>query len=242
VNFDEAASSIGEGDGNEVKTASTPQCGEISLMLGAAGDGELESHVMREVSHHLTGCTSCAGELSEYTTIGRELRAFATVPSLEGFTKSVLDVIAKLAIVAVLALALHGLFPRAVPQVIATRPASPARVAHAKALVDVQVDSASVSVANAAPGTFSHTNGRTVSGKMIVFALPGGKTLHVRPRAVVGNMIKMEVVLFDGKQTAMTADLTLASGDTFALSGEQYGDSTLLIRISPSATARRNLL
>jgi hypothetical protein len=35
----------------------------------------------------------------------------------------------------------------------------------------------------------------------------------------------------------MTADLNLESGDTFALSGEQYGAGTLLIRISPSAAA-----
>ncbi|HZC45050.1 MAG TPA: zf-HC2 domain-containing protein [Candidatus Acidoferrum sp.] len=213
------------------------QCSQISLMLGAAGDGELEPGPLHEVAHHLTGCASCTVESSDYSTIGRELRAFATVPSLEGFTKSVLDVIAKLAIVAVLAIALHGLFPRTVPQVVASRAAAPARVARAKPMVDVQVDSAFASVANAAPVFFSHTNGRTVSGRMIVFALPGGKTLHVRPRAIVGNKIAMEVVLFDGKRTAMTADLTLESGDTFALSGEQYGDSTLLIRISPSATA-----
>lgn len=72
---------------------------------------------------------------------------------------------------------------------------------------------------------------------MIVFSLPGGKVLHVRPRAVVGNVIAMEVVLFDGKRPTMTADLKLESGDTFALSGEQYGVGTLLIRISPTTAA-----
>jgi hypothetical protein len=222
---------------NNANDSRMAQCGEVSLMLGAAGDGELEPVELHEVAHHLTDCASCAIELSDYSTIGRELRAIVTVPSLEGFTKSVLDLIAKLAVVAILALALHGLLPRTVSHVVARRSPAPGRVAHAKTLVDVQVDSADLAAANAVPGTFSHTNGRTVSGKMIVFALPGGKTLHVRPRAVVGNMIAMEVVLFDGKRTAMTADLTLESGDTFALSGEQYGGRTLLIRISPSASA-----
>ena len=216
------------------------QCSEIGLMLSAAGDGELEPAAMQEVAHHLTGCAFCTGELTAYSAIGRELRATAAAPSLEGFTKSVLDVIAKLAIVAVLAIAIHGvLFPsalqiaKAVPEAIASRPAA-SSLTRPASLVDVQVDSAFV--ADAASGSFSHTNGRTVSGKMIVFTLPGGKTLHVRPRAVVGNMIALEVVLFDGKQTAMTADLNLESGDTFALSGEQHGAGTLLIRISPSAT------
>lgn len=30
-------------------------------MLGAAGDGELEPDMMREVAHHLMGCASCTG-------------------------------------------------------------------------------------------------------------------------------------------------------------------------------------
>ena len=42
---------------------------------------------------------------------------------------------------------------------------------------------------------------RTKSGRMIVFQLPGGKTLHVQPRAIDGGMIAMEVVLFDGTRT-----------------------------------------
>ena len=43
--------------------------------------------------------------------------------------------------------------------------------------------------------------------------------------------------LFDGKQTAMTAEMKLESGDTFALSGEKYGEGTLLIRISPTTAS-----
>lgn len=219
-----------------------PQCSEMGLKLSAAGDGELEPDAMREVAHHLTGCAACTGELNAYSAIGRELRAIVVAPSLEGFTKSVLDIIAKITAVAVLAIALHSVLPAAlrgaksVPEVVAGKPAVSTSVVRSTRLVDVQVDSASV--ADARFGSFSRSNGRTQSGQMLIFTLPGGKTLHVRPRAVVGNTIAMEVVLFDGKRPAMTADLTLESGDTFALSGEQYGNGTLLIRISPTTAAK----
>ena len=210
-------------------------------MLSAAGDGELEPNHLQEVTHHVTGCASCSGAQSDYSTIGNELRKIAVEPSLEGFTKSVLDVIAKLVAVAMLAIVLHSVIVRpntlkisqSKPETVASRqPVAPTR------LVDVRVDSAFVADANS--GAFSHTDGRTQSGKMLVFNLPGGKTLHVMPRAIAGNMIAMQVVLFDGNQTAMTAEMKLESGDTFALSGEKYGEGTLLIRISPTTAANDN--
>jgi hypothetical protein len=216
-----------------------PECSEIGLMLGAVGDGELESNDLQEVARHVERCASCTGALSDYSTIGRELREIAVKPSLEGFTKSVLDVIAKLVAVALLLIALHSVVvgplnvAQSLPETVASRqPAAPTRE------VDVRVDSAFVADANS--GAFSHTDGRTQSGKMIVFNLPGGKTLHVMPRAIAGNMIAMQVVLFDGNQTAMTAEMKLESGDTFALSGEKYGEGTLLIRISPTTASNDN--
>ena len=217
-----------------------PECSEIGLMLSAAGDGELEPNALQQVTHHLTGCASCAVAKSDYSTIGTELRKIAVTPSLEGFTKSVLDVIAKLVAVAMLAIVLHSvivgrnsLISQPLPQTVASRaPLAPTR------LVDVRVDSAFVADANS--GAFSHIGARTQSGKMLVFNLPGGKTLHVMPRAISGNMIAMQVVLFDGNQTAMTAEMKLESGDTFALSGEKYGEGTLLIRISPTTASIDN--
>lgn len=211
-------------------------------MLSAAGDGELEPRDLREVAHHLEGCTSCTGELSDYSTIGRELRATAVIPSLEGFTKSVLDVIAKLVGVAILALALHaGILrlgiahiARSLPDTVASSLAPPIAVTPAK-LVDVRVDSAVVAEQDS--GAFSHASGLTESGKMLVFTLPGGKILHVQPRAIDGAHIKMAVVLFDGGRATMTADLSLENGDTFALGGEKYGEGTLFIRISPTTAA-----
>jgi len=215
-----------------------PECNQIGLMLSAAGDGELEPNALQEVAHHLTGCATCAVAQSDYSTIGNELRKIAVEPSLEGFTKSVLDVIAKIVAVAMLAIVLHSVIvgpnslriSQPMPATVASRsPLAPTR------LVDVRVDSAFVADANS--GAFSHTGARTQSGKMLVFNLPGGKTLHVMPRAIAGNMIAMQVVLFDGKQTAMTAEMKLESGDTFALSGEKYGEGTLLIRISPTTAS-----
>jgi hypothetical protein len=215
-----------------------PECGEIGLMLGAAGDGELEPNALREVAHHLNQCASCTGELSDYSTIGRELKAIAVLPSLEGFTKSVLDVIAKLVVVAMLAIAVHAVvFPTGqVAQTIASRPAVSSSVARSARLVDVQVDSAFVAGADDS-GAFIHRYQRTKSGRMIVFQLPGGKTLHVQPRAIDGGMIAMEVVLFDGTRPTMTANLKLQSGDTFALTGQQSSEGTLLLRISPTRAA-----
>jgi hypothetical protein len=219
-----------------------PECNEIGLMLGAAGDGELEPDDMQAVARHLTRCASCTVELSDYSKIGRELRAIAVMPSLEKFTKSVLDIIGKLVVIAIFAAALHGTVGPSTVKVAQSRPAivgikrsAPGSVARSTGVVDVRVDSAFI--ADQSSGSFSHTNGRTESGKMLVIRLPGGKTLHVQPRAVEGGMIAMEVVLFDGKQPAMTAELNLESGDTFALSSEKYGEGTLLIRISPTTAA-----
>lgn len=212
-------------------------------MLSAAGDGELAPGDLREVAHHVERCSSCTGELSDYSKIGHELRAIAVAPSLEGFTKSVLDVIAKLVAVAVLMLALYsgilrtGIAPiaRSIPETVASRQAPPLTAVRPAEVVDVQVDSAFV--VNPAFGSFSHISGRTESGKMIVFALPGGKVLHVQPRAVEGGVIKMAVVLFDGGRATMTADLSLQSGDTFALGGDKSGEGTIFIRISPTTEA-----
>src|SRR5215469_6006799 len=65
-------------------------CSEISLLLGAFEDGELEPHEMQDVAYHLARCGSCTAAIGEIGALGRELRATVTVPSLEGFTEAVL--------------------------------------------------------------------------------------------------------------------------------------------------------
>jgi hypothetical protein len=218
------------------------ECSEIGLMLGAAGDGELEPDHMQEIAHHLTRCADCTIRLSDYAAIGRELKAIATMPSLEGFTKSVLAAITTLIAVAIFAIALHGTAVRPDSVSIArsdTAPTSSTATAPIR-MVEVQVDSAMI--VDQASASFSHTNLKAKSGKMLVFNVAPGKTLHVQPRVIDGDMIKLEVVLFDRGRPTMRTDVNLENGSTVTLGGEQFAEGTLLLRISPTtaSTAARD--
>ena len=66
------------------------ECGEISMMLGAFEDSELEPNEMQEVAYHLARCESCTSVLADYSTLGRNLRSITTVPSLAGFSDAVI--------------------------------------------------------------------------------------------------------------------------------------------------------
>jgi anti-sigma factor RsiW len=66
------------------------ECGEISMMLGAFEDSELEPNEMQEVAFHLARCESCTGILADYSTLGRDLRSVAAEPSLAGFSSAVI--------------------------------------------------------------------------------------------------------------------------------------------------------
>jgi len=65
------------------------ECGEISMMLGAFEDSELEPNEMQEVAFHLARCESCTGILGDYSTLGRNLRSIAPEPKLAGFSSAV---------------------------------------------------------------------------------------------------------------------------------------------------------
>ena len=65
------------------------ECSEISLLLGAFEDSELEPNEMQEVAHHLARCDSCTARLADYSTIGRGLRTIAPEPILAGFAAAV---------------------------------------------------------------------------------------------------------------------------------------------------------
>src|SRR5260221_1941509 len=66
------------------------ECGEISMMLGAFEDSELERNEMQEVAFHLARCETCTGVLADYSTIGRDLRSITAEPSLAGFSNAVI--------------------------------------------------------------------------------------------------------------------------------------------------------
>lgn len=79
-----------------------------------------------------------------------------------------------------------------------------------------------------------HNEGQTDCGKMIAFTLPGGKILHVQPRAIDGDMIAMEIVLFDGTRPMMTTDLKLKNNGTLIIGGPRYEQGMMLISIGAS--------
>ena len=66
------------------------ECGEISVMLGAFEDSELEPNEMQEVAFHLARCETCTGVLADYSTLGRDLRSITAEPSLAGFSNAVI--------------------------------------------------------------------------------------------------------------------------------------------------------
>jgi hypothetical protein len=79
-----------------------------------------------------------------------------------------------------------------------------------------------------------HDEGQTECGKMIAFTLPGGKILHVQPRAIDGDMIAMEIVLFDGTRPMMTTDLKLRNNGTLIVGGPRYEQGMMIISIGAS--------
>src|SRR5215470_12205253 len=79
-----------------------------------------------------------------------------------------------------------------------------------------------------------HNEGETNCGKMIAFTLPGGKILHVQPRAIDDDMIAMEIVLFDGTRPMMTTDLKLKNNGTLIVGGPRYETGMMIISIGAS--------
>jgi len=79
-----------------------------------------------------------------------------------------------------------------------------------------------------------HNEGQTDCGKMVAFILPGGKILHVQPRAIDGDMIAMEIVLFDGTRPMMTTDLKLKNNGTLIVGGPRYEQGMMIISIGAS--------
>ena len=77
----------------------------------------------------------------------------------------------------------------------------------------------------------SEQNGRTEMGKMIEFTMPGGRILHIEPRSIDGNMIAMEVLLFQGEKPMLTTDLKLPDNGNLIVGGPHYEQGELIITI-----------
>lgn len=200
------------------------ECNEMGLRLSALVDDELETTARRQLESHLVGCATCVSQAADYTTIGEELRKIVQIPQLEGFAKSVLEKIAKLAVIAFCVLSMRG--------GIAALSASPA------SLVDVRVDS--IAAANPyLPDTIVvHRRHKQIGeGQPAAFVLPGGGTLSVRAHAINDESIAMQVIVRDRNGSSMTTEVSMPAGVAFVLSGGESGRDTLMIRVRPVAGA-----
>jgi hypothetical protein len=80
-----------------------------------------------------------------------------------------------------------------------------------------------------------HQEKLTVCGRMVAFELPGGRILHIAPRAVDGDMISMELVLFDGPRPVMSTDLKLMNHALLIVGGPRYEQGMLITTIRTDA-------
>jgi hypothetical protein len=77
----------------------------------------------------------------------------------------------------------------------------------------------------------SHQEQQTRMGALLSFNLPGGRILHVEPHAIEGDMIAMELILFQGERPLMTTDLKLRNHGVLIIGGPRYEEGMLIISI-----------
>jgi hypothetical protein len=80
-----------------------------------------------------------------------------------------------------------------------------------------------------------HEEIHTGFGQTATFALPGGRILHIEPIGMDGEMIRMEVMLFQGQEPMMTTDLKIMNHGIFMVGGPRYERGTLIISIEMEA-------
>ncbi len=199
-------------------------CNEMGLRLGALLDDELEEPARQQLESHLVACATCTAQVTDYTTLGEELRKIVQIPQLEGFAKAVLEKIAKLAVVAFCILAMRGGVMRL------STPAA--------GLVDVRVDSIAAANPYLPDRVLIRRRHKQIGdGEPAAFRLPGGGTLSVRARAIDDGMIAMQLVLSDRNGASMTTEISVPAGASLLLSGGRSGHDLLMIRVRPIARA-----
>jgi hypothetical protein len=85
----------------------------------------------------------------------------------------------------------------------------------------------------------SHQEKQTPMGTLLSFDLPGGRTLHVEPHAIEGDMIAMELILFQGERPLMTTDLKLRNHGVLIVGGPKYEEGMLIISIGADCRSPR---
>lgn len=78
----------------------------------------------------------------------------------------------------------------------------------------------------------------TIFGQAVAFNLPGGRILHVAPMALEGNMIAMELVLFEGAHLIMRTQLKLLNHGALILVGPRSPRQTYITTIATETSER----
>jgi hypothetical protein len=85
----------------------------------------------------------------------------------------------------------------------------------------------------------SHQEEQAAIGSQITFDLPGGRILHIEPRAVEGDMIAMQMVLFQGERPVMSTDVKLRNHGVLLVGGPRYEQGMLIISIGADCRCPR---
>jgi len=78
----------------------------------------------------------------------------------------------------------------------------------------------------------------TDCGKMLSFSLPGGRILQVEPRSIEGNMIELEVVLFQGEKPQLSTDFHMMNRGQLLLGGPRFKQGMLIISIGAQTSTK----
>ncbi len=85
----------------------------------------------------------------------------------------------------------------------------------------------------------SHQEQQTAMGTLVLFNLPGGRILHIQPRGIDGDMILMELILFQGEQPLMTTELKLRNHGILIVGGPRYEEGMLILSIGADCRCPR---
>ncbi len=86
----------------------------------------------------------------------------------------------------------------------------------------------------------NHQEQQSPIGSLILFNLPGGRILHIRPRTIDGDMIVMELILFQGEQPLMTTELKLRNHGMLFVGGPRYEQGMLILSIGADCRCPRS--
>jgi hypothetical protein len=68
-------------------------------------------------------------------------------------------------------------------------------------------------------------------GQAVAFNLPQGRILHVNPISIEGNMIALELVLFEGAHSVMRTDIKMINAGAIMIVGPRFPGQTYITTI-----------